>query len=83
MISDPKGEITANSSYNGLILYWRIVMLSILARALHPLEVIDLIAFHLKNKVEPALKSVVTSEIILFWTIAILAKSFINQKQIF
>lgn len=83
MISDPKGETTANSSYNGLILYWRIVMLLILARALRPLEVIDLIVFHLKNKVEPALKSVVTFEIILFWTIAILAKSFINQKQIF
>ena len=83
MISDPKGETTANSSYNGLILYWRIVMLLILARALRPLEVIDLIVSHLKNKVESALKSVVPFEIILFWTIAILAKSFINQKQIF
>ena len=83
MISDPKGETTASSSYNGLILYWRIVMLLILARALRPLEVIDLIVFHLKNKVESALKSVVPFEIILFWTIAILAKSFINQKQIF
>lgn len=46
--------------------------------ALRPLEIIDLIVFHLKSKTEPVLVSVVISEIIFFFTIAILAKGFIK-----
>ena len=43
-----------------------------------PWEIIDLIVFHLKSKAEQALVSLVTSKIILFLTVALLARGFIN-----
>ena len=49
-----------------------------MTQAFCPLEINDLILFHLKSKAEPDLLSVVTSEIILFLTIAIKAKGFVK-----
>lgn len=53
-------------------------MLLVSTQALSPLEIIDLIVFDFESKVEPALVSVVMSEIFFLVTIAILAKGFIG-----
>lgn len=53
-------------------------MLLVLTRVLRPLEIIELIIFHLESKAEPTLVSLVTSEIILFLATAILVKGFIK-----